>query len=690
MSINDRLRVRIFASTLDRQYGSLEYGGATYGGNPWAYGTEEYGDFDYGRRMDELAPGGKPFNCYITSMTLETGRQRPLDQNRIGVCSVQLVQMDVPNDWIAEIGYQTPAAVVLGRTMIVESLNEDIWSAVFTGTIETAVAEYQGTGTFEQPTMKWEIVALDNLNRLARVIEAPGITWRPEELANVRLEALAARVSLGVRYLSTTMPYAELHPIEDLNEANLLVHMQNTAKYGFRLAAAQYGSDIDVEDLNVGAYISNILGAVFISSPHMLWPNAPVRLFLPCPTSVRSSWVVDRLLNQVTVLSPDVPTDPTPNEYVQTDAVSIDAYGRRTYEDNVPTVEMMGVSTPAISLAQKILSAYKDPKPWITSAVIDFTEVIDLDTFEPTWDGLTTYGNYEVGFAYAIRMLRGTRILALTLPGTDGDRTLIATGYVYGIIWTVNADTVSATVYLEANPERYGTVAVPAPPPPEPEHPTGNEAISFGMKTSGWSILPRMTFTIPATVVATDVEIDMDLYDPGNGQSYFFRSPTTLNVPRAQGYIDYTVNRLKLEGTNAAGTVQGSAVNIPYSALHRKRLYMSVAPQVAPNSAVQYQVLEPGDPVVGTITLAPTASAQEWFKPGNQVSLGWEGPTGGWYTYMLLFGLQIRKKSTGQILLDVRPQDWAAGSWTDPYGNVISITESVRYDDDVPDSIMGS
>jgi hypothetical protein len=670
VSVNDRLRVRIFAGTT--------------ASGPWNYGDLNYGDYDYGRIVNELFPDGQPMNCFITNMTIDTGRQRPLDQNKIGSCSLQVVVMNVPNEWVGEDPYATPEAIVIGRTIIIEALNSGHWDAVFTGTVESANAEYVGSGEFNAPYMRWELYALDALNRMARVVEAPGTTYRAEEKANARLEFITGRAALGVRYLSTTLPAAQVLAEEEFSQ-NLLNLAQNTIKYNYRLAAAQDGANVDVEDLHIGEPVVSP-NYLFIASPHQLWQNAQIRMRLPCLTVGRVTWPMDRLLNQVTVITPDVPTDPTPDEWVQKDQVSIDTFGRRTYQDNLPMVEAVGTQTPALNLGNRILDAYSDPRPWVTQVEIDFTDVIDLDTEEPVWAGISYYGTYEVGFAFALRMLRGSRVLAMTLPPTDAGRLVDSTGWVLGIQWSINPTTVKATVYLEAIATRYGTVAIPDPPPPEPVHPSGNLGISLGANFSPVTVAPQLWFNVPATVTPTDVEMYMDFYDPGQGAAYFFRSPTTLNVPRLQAYTDVSAGRLRLEGTNATGTalLQISPPNYP-PYLNRKVFYASV---LGGNS--QAQLLEPGETPAVTSMVVDTTISDDWIKPGNQFMVGWQGSTNQFRLRGYLFDLKIRKKSTGQVLLHVRPQDFQAGSWTDPYGNVINVSSSVNLEDDIPQWIMES
>ena len=447
MTVCDRLRVRLHAGDPSGDF---------------LYGSYLYGSFNYGEKTDELSPGGAPFTALVESMTMTTGRRRNLDFNAIGVCNLSVVQMDVPGSWLSDDPTTTPVAVVLGRLLVVEAFNDGAWSTVFTGTVETALLDTTGTGDFDQPVTRWQFTALDNLNRLRFIQEAPGVDFRPIEVMYQRVEAIAAKAGLTVNWVTLpTIGGSGIEVMETEYERDLLAEAESVTWTSYRMTASRDGGAINMDGLIFGQ--PELIGTtLFISSQFEMYPDTDFvyfRMLVPCATSAEQSWPMDRLLNDVVVTTADVPTDPTPDDYIHQDATSIGDYGRRSYQQtDVRTVEGP-IDYIARDIGAKILETYAQPRPYVSAVRLDFTKTLDLDT---VFDG-TTHGTYEVGFAYAIANLRHASLFAFTLPRTDLEALAGGVGTVLGVEWRVTGNSrAECVVFLEAIAELVGEL------PPEP------------------------------------------------------------------------------------------------------------------------------------------------------------------------------------------------------------------------------
>jgi hypothetical protein len=432
VSLGDRLRIRLFAGAVTPD---------------WFYGDDVFGGYTYGRRIEELQPDGKPFSCRVVGVSMNIGRRRNLDQNDIGTLRVEAVQFAVPDSWLSADGNTTPESVVVGRRMTLEALNNGVWEAVFTGSVEYAQAEVIGTGVFDEPAIRWEFSVLDALARLRQVTEAPGTVYRGYEGMSERLAFIASRVGLAAEKFTTNYTVMETE-----FERDLLAEAQSIAFVGARISASNTGDTINTESVftsGVSWSTGVITGTRWLASPHLIMTHASNRLLLPIPNRVSQSWPADLLLNEVVITTPDVPTDPTPANYIHTDETSINDFGRRSYVNSDARTVEGPTSYPARGFGLNVMTWYRNPKPWVTEVDLDFTNVIDLDTPEPVGKWPSVRDTVTIGLAFALVRLRQAEQIHLTMPPSSNGTLIGAAGRVLGVSWSISDASARLTLALE-------------------------------------------------------------------------------------------------------------------------------------------------------------------------------------------------------------------------------------------------
>lgn len=619
MSLTDRIRIRLGAGpTTPRLWGDLDWGDSL-----WGYNLAVLNDFQ----------------CHVTRLTIDVGRQALLDPNPAGVASVEAVT--VRPAWLMNTG---PVLVIGARMLIEVRTDTGVWHPAWFGLVESAECDLEGVGVDGEPLVRWRFTVTDTLNRLGAVVFREGVHARPQERMDARVQACAALAVVGVTLdpaitdwdtmLTSTMARSMRDEMEAASEplGRLVAARDRLAV--FLVPLFQERSDRPAP-VPVGPTLRLAAGSACDGDDldDVDWAGHPW-LLLPVPTGTTVSWPLSSVVNAV-----DAKSSGSEGWVSAEDAISIQDLGRRAlvrsdFETTTPYYSVQ-------AYVRAIRDRYSQPVARLGGLRFTYGRHLDQDSTV----GPPGRPSDVAGFGLAFACLDVGQRIVVRLPPDDGDNVWAADALVTGFRWDITPDTADLDLFTDA--------ALPVTNTPEP--PLATKALVFA--AGSW-----LAVTIPAAVASRDVQADMDL--SGN--------PARSSYPFSSTPEDIAAEQASLDSSGGAWQLRIRSWTLNNTGVGTDRFQARWAVQQPILNRLTLQVFHP---TAGNRLQPPisTPGQYDWaFHAGEPMRIG-EGLTDG-----RVYGFTLKQASTGNVLVELRPEDFQPGGWTDRYGNVWTVVGTVN------------
>lgn len=575
--------------------------------------------------------------CDVTDVDIAIGREAYADLSPGGTMTLSMIS--VRPRWAGSINeFVEP---LLGKQMKLEVENQGSWLPVFTGTVEDASCVLTGTGTHGEELVQWTFQVLDAIYRLSVTqfpdYPAPGKNAEPVSTRMLEVTGLA-----GMNWYDSTglspWPNAMAVPFtRDLKSETELM-MEPLArltgkKDELAIEAVPWRGERFAHGTPTSAqrrrWAASSKGDMTDYEASATWTGG--RWFqLPCPVEVDVRWPLSIMANAVTTRSARVGTATT---WLHEDAASVALYGRRAL---VLTNLETDNDTVTQTYGRDLRDEFSQPVPRLSYSKYTFTRHLDLEGALPAVDVKPTA---VVGFAQALANFSVGDRLDVRLPPDDTGLVWSSSGLVLGYRWTILPDSADLEVTTQ------GKVFSVVP---------GETVKAFKMVSDA-----VLNVTIPAAAnVPNDVEAIMEVQwgQQATGASAFWSRNNAVKAGlsyRLDGVARYNLN------------LNPDIVN--YNTAIATDRFTAVWRVNTTNLQCEYQH------AAGTVSTVayPTANASNFFADGNQLTIGGNGFDGK------VFRFRLRRRSTGNVFLDVDPRSFNAAGWSDPYGNAITRVGSV-------------